>query len=324
MSDISAELPSAPTPVEAINFDSAIAPIPEGWTMLVHGTDKGRGFMNQEVVTIEDQGTDGLSAITREAALSELSRGIDTNGSYAGLEDPAEIRIVFPKPVNGYGRFPDEALGLNSAEVKLRRRTYKGNSERIPNDTVLIKVGEGQGNNGRDAYFYIPATLAETYIHTVTQETGQSPVAVVEALERYRLQQGEHNLGAVALSTETSIPEESIQEELLPRSEITSPDNEGYQTELLKPPARLNAEMNVIQTLSSVADLIGVPTEALEEYISQFTDQALAQLLTTVNSPIMKENPNTNSLLGNAAREARSNLASGYKEWLQLHAETVE
>jgi len=321
MPDISAELPSAPPPVETINFDSEIAPIPEGWTMLIHGTDKGRGFMDQEVVTIEDQGTDGLSAITREAALSELSRGIDTNGGYAGDEDPAEIRIVFPKPVNGYGRFPDEALGLNSAESRLRRSTYRGNSERIPNGTELIRVGKGQGNNGRDAYFYIPATLAETYIQTVTQETGQPPTAVVEALERYRLQQEEHNLGAVALSTETNLPEEPVTQAEPISSEVT--DTEVGLPESSKPPARLNAERDVILTLSSIANMAGLPTESLRGYISQITDQGLIELLAKMNSPIMKENPNANSLLGNAAREARSNLASGYKEWLQRQAGAV-
>lgn len=321
MTDISAELPSAPPPVETINFDSEIAPIPEGWTMLIHGTDSGRGFMDQEIVTIEDQGTDGLSAITREAALSELSRGIDTNGGYAGDEDPAEIRIVFPKPVNGYGRFPDETLGLNSAEAKLRRRTYRGNSERIPNGTELLKVGEGQGNNGRDAYYYIPATLAETYIQTVTQETGQPPTAVVEALERYRLQQEEHNLGAVALSTETALTVEPAMQDNSTPNEVV---NEVIRPESSKPPARLYAERDVTQSLSSIANLFGLPTESLSEYISQTTDQDLVKLITMMNSPIMKENPNANSLLGNAVREARANLASGYQEWLQRQAETVE
>jgi hypothetical protein len=149
------------------------APLPEGWTYLIHGTDTQRWDTSEEVVTVTRS---GLSCITSEDAASDA---YDTTGGYASPRaegaQAVEIRVPFYREDFSLRRgarddIKDIKAGLDPETLALITKYHQDRHAVIPRHERLIRLGEEQAENGRIIEYMIPASVADQYRDSVKQE----------------------------------------------------------------------------------------------------------------------------------------------------------
>ncbi len=165
--------------------DRQLAPVPLGWTELIHGTDSVRWTAQGPAVTITNR---SLSAITaEEAARTKQSAenlraqgiattGYDTTRSYAGTTAPGvEVRVLFLREDLAVNRRPGtdidtftDTLGRN--ERLLASKYHQPRHPEIPSGEVLLKLGEGPSESGRTVQYYVPASVADLYVQSLKRE----------------------------------------------------------------------------------------------------------------------------------------------------------
>ena len=164
--------------IEAM-FDNDVAPLPTGWTYLVHGTSADRWDADMDEVVVGGFG--GLSAISKEDAIKTAKRGFSstTDGysrSRGAQSSPLEIRIVYPSESMSrrrvaLGQDVDVKANLSKEIIDLATKTYQDRHPKIPRHQVLVKLGESLGKNGRAVIYYIPASLVDCYMQSMRPET---------------------------------------------------------------------------------------------------------------------------------------------------------
>lgn len=193
---------------------TALAPVPAGWTYLIHGTDTARSWdLAAETVTIRPE----LSAITledRARAARETQNlrdqgiatgGFDTTRSYStprtrGAE-PVEMRIVFPREDLSSRRRPQpDAVELaESLDPETRRLVTRYHQDRhavVPRGETLVRIGEGPRENGRRVLYYVPEKVARPYADSVAKLAGPPSPQLKRALDLTQRSRGNAVLGA--------------------------------------------------------------------------------------------------------------------------------
>jgi hypothetical protein len=168
------------TPENRETKETVVAPIPTGWTELVHGTNTTRWQHSGDAIEITGA---GLSAIS----LKDIARGSGkTTDSYSRARtdggQPIEVRVSFYRedlsPRRGVQ--PDAAelkAGLSKDTLALISKYHQDRHPLIPKGETLLKIGESVNpDNGRHVEHYVPRSVAEQYVQAVKRETGRDIV----------------------------------------------------------------------------------------------------------------------------------------------------
>ncbi len=153
---------------------SEVAPLPEGWTYLLHGTHADNWPAGQPSVTVGDKsgGLSGLYATSVYQYELERSRGHDILAEFTKGDEPIELRIIFPSEAARQRRDVRAEIGLSDSQTRLLRRTYdQPGYSHLPDKQVLAKVGEGEGYDGRTAHYYVPESLAGVYAENIQRQS---------------------------------------------------------------------------------------------------------------------------------------------------------
>ena len=152
------------------------APLPHGWTYLIHGTDSVRWDLTQEAVTITKN---GLSCITSEDAARDA---YDTTASYAAPRTPGarqvEVRIPFLREELSTRRGAGDDLkslkaSLDPEILALVTKYHQDRHARVPRHETLIKIGEAQSEGGRIIEYMVPASVMDLYRESVKRQFDQ-------------------------------------------------------------------------------------------------------------------------------------------------------
>jgi len=168
------------TPEHREAKETLIAPIPTGWTELVHGTNSSRWQHSGEVVEITGA---GLSAIS----LEDIARGSgNTTDNYSRTRNdsgqPIEVRVSFYRGDLSprLGIRPDAAelkASLPKDTLELIGKYHQDRHPLIPRGETLLKIGDSVNTeNGRQVEHYVPRSVAEQYVEAVKRETGRDIV----------------------------------------------------------------------------------------------------------------------------------------------------
>jgi hypothetical protein len=173
--------------------ETVVAPVPTGWTELVHGTSSSRWQPSSE--TVEVKGA-GISAIS----LEDIARGsgkTTDNYSRTRTDDgqPIEVRVLFYRddlsPRRGVR--PDAAelkAGLSSDTLALIAKYHQDRHPVIPRGETLLKIGESvNADNGRLIEHYVPLSVAEQYVKAVKRETGRDIVLPISVEQPMTIEQ---------------------------------------------------------------------------------------------------------------------------------------
>lgn len=162
------------------NGEKLRAPLPLGWTYLIHGTDTGRwDHLNDSAVRV---GGLGISAITLEDAKRSAAIGRNTTTTYSmptseGAK-PVEVRIPFYRDDLSprRGALSDVAAlkqSLDQTTLALISRYHRDRHPIIPAGELLINMGADE-ENSRIVQYMVPASVFEQYASSVTRETGRN------------------------------------------------------------------------------------------------------------------------------------------------------
>jgi hypothetical protein len=175
-----AVLSVAATPEHQEAKEIVVAPVPTGWTELVHGTNSTRWQHSGD--TIEITGA-GLSAISLEDIVHGGGKATD---SYSRTPDeggqPIEVRVSFYRVDLSprLGVRPDAAelkAGLSKDTLELIARYHQDRHPLIPRGETLLKIGESVNvESGRQVEHYVPRSVAKQYVEAVKIETGRDIV----------------------------------------------------------------------------------------------------------------------------------------------------
>jgi len=220
--ELSPSVPPLATPENQESKEIVVAPVPTGWTELVHGTSSSRWQPSSE--TVEVTGA-GISAIS----LEDIARGsgkTTDNYSQTRTDDgqPIEVRVSFYRddlsPRRGVR--PDAAelkAGLSPDTLALIARYHQDRHPFIPRGETLLKIGESvNADNGRHIEHYVPRSVAEQYVKAVKRETGRDIVLPASVEQRTTIEQpAQQGVNAVedaqpkpaATETVTQAPEQA-------------------------------------------------------------------------------------------------------------------
>lgn len=164
-------------------FGEKTPPVPDKWTMLIHGTHTGRHRGNTSLldrpVYVIDPKASGMSCLTADQVDAQRKTGYDTIAGYgmSGKEDitRVEIATLFPNlhPYNPtfkervaalaqrYGEETASKLEQLAQTVYLRNEQV-GSHPLLPRGMVLIKLAD-RTTDGVRKVFYVPHQLYEIY-----------------------------------------------------------------------------------------------------------------------------------------------------------------
>jgi hypothetical protein len=212
-----AELAATPTakPENQEAKETVVAPIPTGWTELVHGTNSTRWQHSGNTVEITGA---GLSAIS----LEDIARGSgNTTDNYSRTRtdggQPIEVRISFYRGdlSSRLGVQPDAVelkASLPKDTLALIAKYHQDRHPLIPRGETLLKIGESVNpDNGRQVEHYVPRSVAEQYVEAVKRETGKD--IVLPSIDRPTTV--EQSVQQVATPTEVAQPKPTVTETIL-------------------------------------------------------------------------------------------------------------
>ncbi|MEK9200915.1 MAG: hypothetical protein AAB909_03005 [Patescibacteria group bacterium] len=160
--------------------------VPEGWTVLHHGTNLARAewqgarrdVLNQPSMTVET-GYPGMSCITEEDRIGQKKIGRDTTQGFStietgdGIGEPAEIRVLIPnwhKRKRGYSEemrqfATKHGQQMADATAVFNDQTFWINNQQHPvisRGIELVKI-DNLVEDGRTVFRYVPRILLDAY-----------------------------------------------------------------------------------------------------------------------------------------------------------------
>jgi hypothetical protein len=155
--------------------------LPPGWTFLVHGTDKNRGWgdtLDKGEDIVINKSHRGLSCISKEERDKMRARfpdgAYDTTAHYAGKDSPAQVRVLLyknPDTHNPETKGPREPLSEQTIEMV--RKYYGMRHPSVPYKTKLLYIGSGTDEyTDMPVYYYVPEEISGDLERAILLNTG--------------------------------------------------------------------------------------------------------------------------------------------------------
>lgn len=264
--------------------EAEIAPIPTGWTELVHGTSSDRWQQTGDRVTVTGG---GLSAIS----LEDIARGAGkTTESYARTRaadgEPIEVRVSFYRedlsPRRGVQ--PDAAelkAGLSQDTLRLISRYHQDRHPLIPSGETLLKIGQAiDPESGRQVEHYVPESVATDYIEAVKRETGKDiPLPSVTPAAEQVVQQQAESPQVIARASAEMLGARTAPQERQP-----NPNEQFIKATLARVPREVVLENLAAISRDKVANGEQVTIKALDQTLSQRLSEKLSMDTTQLDT----------------------------------------